>query len=298
MNSAYRYERLLRAATYSAVAVVLVLITVKAVAWGRTGSVSLLASLVDSMMDGLVSLINLVAMRIALTPADREHRFGHGKAEAIAGLAQSAFIAGSALFLLFHAFDRAIHPRALAHVDEGLWVMIISIVLTSALLAFQYFVIRRTGSSLIKADSLHYKSDLLSNIGVLLSLWLASSWSWVDPLAGALIGLYILASATGIARGALSQLMDRELPAELQAQIMDISRAQPGVLGVHDLRTRQSGQARFVQLHLELDASQTLASAHAIADAVEIAISAAIDNAEVIVHQDPQGFDDRRDEWQ
>ena len=289
-------QRLMRTATYAAVAVATLLIVVKAVALAVTGSVSIMATLVDSAMDAAASLVNLLAVRSALKPADRSHRFGHGKAEPLAGLGQSAFIAGSAVFLLLHAGDRLLHPKALQNSDVGIAVMLFSIVLTFALVLYQRHTIKLTGSVAIRADFLHYTGDLLVNGSVILALVLGGGMGWVsvDALFGAGIGLYILYNAWQIVRAAFDHLMDRELPDADRKNILAIVRAHPEVLDIHDLRTRSSGLHSFIQFHIEMDGALSLYQVHGIADAVEADIRQAYPEAEVIIHQDPAGIEEAR----
>ena len=285
---------MLRLATTASVATAAVLVAAKLGAWLLTGSVSLLASLVDSMMDVLASAVNLAAVRWSLLPPDEEHRFGHGKAEALAGLGQAAFIAGSALFLLFHVIDRLLNPQPLEHLAVGLGIMAFSMVATALLIGFQRYVIRHTGSLAIRADSLHYLSDLLTNAGILLALGLVlAGWAWADPLIGLAVAAYILWSAIRIGLDGIDVLMDRELPAEDQERIVAIASATPGVLGVHDVRTRQSGATRFIQLHLELPADARLAESHALVLRVQAALLRAFPDADVMIHQDPVAPDGR-----
>ncbi|MGF1548653.1 MAG: cation diffusion facilitator family transporter [Thiotrichales bacterium] len=282
--------RLLNFATGASVTVAGILIVAKLTAWILTGSVTILASLVDSVMDALASVINLVAVRYSLQPADREHRFGHGKAEALAALAQAAFITGSALFLVLEAGSRLLHPQPVYAVTAGLVVMVFAIVATLILLLIQRYVIKRTQSTAIKADALHYATDFATNAATLLALGLAAfGWHLADPLFALAIAAYILYSAFGIAREAVDLLMDHELPEEVRQQIAAIAFAAPGVRGVHDLRTRQSGHHYFIQIHLEFDDDLRLSEAHRYADAVETEIARTFPNAEVIVHQDPVG---------
>ncbi len=286
--------RLLRLATRAAVAVAVLLIVAKLVAWFLTDSVAILSSLMDSVLDAGASLVNMYAVAHALTPADREHRFGHGKAEALAGLAQSAFISGSALFLLAEASQRLFEPQTIARDDIGIAVMVLSLVLTIGLLMFQRYVIRRTNSIAISADSLHYRGDILANIGVILALVLAGRFGWVhaDAIVAILVAFYILYGAWGIIRSALDQLMDRELPDAQRQRIRQIALDHDQVEDVHDLRTRSSGIHTFIQMHLELDGELPLLAAHEIADQVEAAIQAAFPGAEVIIHQDPAGLEE------
>ncbi len=288
--------RLMRLATYASVGVAVALIAIKIVAYLLTDSVSMLSTLIDSLLDMAASVINLLAVRTALVPADREHRFGHGKAEPLAAMGQSAFIAGSAAFLLVEAGNRLVNPSALQNSAFGIGVMIVSIVATISLVAFQRSVVRRTGSVAIKADSLHYFSDLLVNCAVIaaLILWRQFGWTFVDPLFAAVIGLYILYTAWQIAQGAFDLLMDRELPDAARRRIRDIALAHNAVRDLHDLRTRSSGQATFIQFHLELDGHMPLSRAHEVSDEVEDAILVAFPGAEVIIHQDPAGLAEAR----
>jgi ferrous-iron efflux pump FieF len=279
---------LLKLASVASVITASFLIVVKLAAWYMTGSVSLLASLVDSVMDSIASLINLFAIRYSLQPADKDHRFGHGKAEPLAGLTQAAFIAGSAIFLILHAIDRLRFAHDLEQVGIGIGVMVLAIVLTLILLAIQRYVIQKTDSTAIRADSLHYATDLLTNISILLALYLSTlGWTWADPVFAIAVAIYIFYSAIHIGTEAFHQLMDRELPDEILEQIQATAMSHPEVTGTHETRTRQSGQTRFVQLHLELDEDMSLKQAHAIADEVEAEIKSLLPGAEVLIHQDP-----------
>lgn len=286
--------RLVRFASYASVATAVVLILAKVVAYLMTDSVSLLSTLLDSLLDVAASLLNLVAVRHALTPADREHRFGHGKAEPLAGLGQAAFISGSAVFLLFEAGQRLVTPRPIENTAVGVAVMAVSIAATVALVIFQRHVIRRTGSVAIRADSLHYLGDLLVNGSVIVALLLAAATGWarIDAVFGIFIALYIVHTAWQIARASFDMLMDRELPDDDRRRIREIVGAQPGVLALHDLRTRAAGPNVFIQLHLEMDGRMSLYDAHAVADAVEKAVMQAYPGAEVIIHQDPAGVEE------
>lgn len=288
--------RLMRLATYASVAVASVLIAAKLVAWLATDSVSMLSTLLDSVLDVAASIINLVAVRHALTPADREHRFGHGKAEPLAALGQSAFVAGSAVLLIVEVARRLWRPQPIENGDLGIMVMLGSILLTLALVLFQRHVVRQTGSLAIKADRLHYLGDVLVNGGVILALVLTGlfGWSLIDPIFGAVIAGYILLTAWTIARSSLDMLMDRELPDEDRRKIRGIALAHPEVKALHELRTRASGPSTFIQFHLEMDGQISLYEAHRIADQVENEILAAFPEAEVIIHQDPSGILERR----
>ena len=281
--------RLLRLATYASISVASILIVAKLVAWGLSDSVSLLATLIDSVLDALASLINLIAVRHALTPADKEHRFGHGKAEALAGLSQSMFIAGSAGFLLLEAGRRLISPIAVESVGISMLVMVFSIVATLLLLSFQAHVIRKTNSTAIRADALHYRTDLLVNASVILALWLSvKGWAGFDALFACAIAIYILYSAWEIITVSYDHLMDRELPDEQREEIERLVLQHKSARGLHDLRSRHSGTVTFIQLHLELDDDLSLLEAHKISDEVELCLLEAFPGSEIIIHIDPQ----------
>lgn len=276
-------------ATYAAVGVGTVLILTKFFAWMRTDSLSLQASLIDSLLDMVSSVINLFIVRQALKPADAEHRFGHGKAEALGGLAQSAFIAGSAVWLIIDAFHRLISPHTLQESTTGSIVMMIAIILTLLLVLYQRHVIKQTRSLAISSDSLHYLGDLYTNVGVLISLNVSAFFGWtrLDSLVGAGIAGYILYTSWSIGRRSLDVLMDRELPNESRLQIMEIALSDSRVLGIHDLRTRSAGSQDFIQMHLDMDETLSLLEAHEVANDVEVALQAAFPHAEIIIHQDP-----------
>lgn len=281
-------ETLLPLATYASVATAILLVGLKTWAWLASGSVSLLASLVDSLTDSLASIVNLFAVRLALRPADDNHPFGHGKAESLSALAQSAFIGGSAVFLLLNAVERLLHPQPLQQTTLGIAVMLVSLLLTLALVLFQRWVLRHAQSQAVSADSLHYVTDFASNIVVLVALVLAA-WGWqrADAVLALLLGGWIFWSAAKIAIEAVNTLMDKALPPADVARIEAAALAVPGVLGIHDLRTRLSGARHFIQMHIDLDARLNIVEAHDIAVAVAAQIRALFEEAEVIVHQDP-----------
>jgi len=267
---------------------------VKSAAWFVTDSVAIISTLIDSVLDALASVVTLLAVHHAVQPADREHRFGHGKAEALAGLGQAAFITGSSVLLMYEAVSRLTTPQPIANEFIGIGVMGFSILLTLGLVSYQQHVVRKTASVAIGADRLHYVSDLLVNAAVIVAL-LATSYlgrSWIDPALAVLVALYILWSAWRIVRGVLDILMDRELPDEERLRIREIVLAHKAVQDMHDLRSRRSGTNTFIQLHIELDGAMRLIEAHAIADAVEADIRDAFPGAEVIIHQDPAGIEE------
>ena len=286
--SAQQHATLLRFASGASVIVAIILISAKAWAWLESGSVSIMASLIDSSMDAIASIINLLAIRYALMPADDDHRFGHGKAEALAGIAQSMFIVGSASFLLLHAVGRAHNPEELGDLDVGLWVMILSLLLTSGLVLLQKYTIAKTQSTAIEADSLHYIGDILMNLAVIAALYMASRGiTGIDTWLGVAIALFLVYSAWKIGEKSFHYLLDREIGPEVSHTIETLISQQEKIKGFHDLRTRESGIQQFIQLHIELDAHMSLIEAHDIAEALEMNIIAEFPRADVIIHQDP-----------
>ncbi|WP_085687910.1 MULTISPECIES: cation diffusion facilitator family transporter [unclassified Pseudomonas] len=289
MTTSTEHARLLRLATRASVAVACTLIIAKAIAWWLSGSVSMLAGLTDSALDGVTSLLNLLAVHYALRPADDDHRYGHGKAESLAGMAQALFIGGSAVLIAFQAYERLKNPEPLGAPWLSIGVIVFSLLLTVALLMLQHRVIRQTGSNAVRADSLHYRSDLLLNGSILIALVMAGlGFDQLDAWFGLGIAGYILWSAIQIARESFSVLMDEELPTDVSQHMLELACGVPGVLGAHDLRTRISGNHWFVQLHLELPGELTLSVAHGISDQAADAIHKAYPKAEVLVHADPQ----------
>jgi len=280
---------LMRRATHASLAIAFTLIVLKLGAFFLTGSVALLSSLIDSLLDSIASFVNYFAVKQSLEPADNEHRFGHGKAEPLAGLAQAAFITGSSLFLAFEAIDRLLHPVAVQHGGIGIGVMLISLILTIILVLYQRYVINKTGSLAIRADAVHYVSDISMNLGVIAALVLAYFFNLdeADPIFALIIAAYIVYSVWQIIAQSLDQLMDKELPDEDRDRIDEIARGNPDVIAIHDLRTRTSGKNVFIQLHLELNGDMNLYQAHTIADDVQARLEEAFPGADVIIHEDP-----------
>ncbi|GIU13079.1 iron transporter [Shewanella sp. c952] len=288
MNDSSQYDFWVKLASRAAVATALTLIVIKLAAWMYSGSASMLASLTDSFADALASIVNFIAIRYAIVPADQDHRYGHGKAEPLAALAQSAFILGSAFLLFFHGGERLINPVEVKHATLGVIVSIIAIIMTFALVMLQKRALAATSSTVVEADALHYKSDLFLNAAVLLALVLSQyGWWWADGLFAVLIALFIGQQAIGLAYRSVQSLLDRELDDETRTKITDIAINDPQVRGIHDLRTRESGKTMFIQFHLELDGALSLEQAHNIAVETSSRIRQEFTDAEVIIHQDP-----------
>ena len=282
------YGQLISRAALAATVMASVLLLIKIFAWWYTGSVSILAALVDSLVDIAASLTNLWVVRYSLQPADDEHTFGHGKAESLAALAQSMFISGSALFLLLTGIQHLAQPQVMNKPGIGVIVTLIALVSTLVLVSFQRWVVRRTQSQAVRADMLHYQSDVMMNGAILVALGLSwYGWHRADALFALGIGIYILYSALRMGYEAIQSLLDRALPDGERQEIIDIVTAWPGVSGAHDLRTRQSGPTRFIQIHLEMEDNLPLVQAHVIAEQVEQAILRRFPGSDVIIHQDP-----------
>ncbi|MCW7552548.1 cation diffusion facilitator family transporter [Endozoicomonas gorgoniicola] len=282
-------SRLMTYATIASVATAFLLIVVKIIAWNMTGSLSLLATLVDSVMDAVASLITLVAVRISLTPADDEHRFGHGKAEYLSVLMQAAFISGSAIVLFLQAINRLASDNTLLVNEEiGIAVMVISISATIALLAFQRYVVRCTDSTAIAADAMHYKVDLLTNTAVIVAL-VASvyGYSSMDSFLTIAISVYMLVGVVRLVWEAIQHLMDHSLPLEQLQEIERRCLSVEGVISVHEIRTRVSGQVLFIQMHLDLSGDLTLREAHEIGYQAKQSVLEWLPNADIIIHLDP-----------
>ncbi len=288
-NTRTSTSKLLKKAAYASTGTASCLICIKLTAWLLTGSIAIMASLVDSLMDAASSLINLFAIRYSLKSPDEDHQFGHGKAESLAGLAQASFIAGSGLFLLIHTGERLANPQPLKELGIGIWIMVIAVIVTTSLVLFQNYVIRKTGSIAIKADSLHYKTDILSNTaGIAVLILSCYGWNIFDPVLAFAIAIYVLYSSGQIAADALDVLMDRELPGQTRQKICDIALTHGEVTGIHDLRTRLSGQTVMIQFHLNIDGSVSLSEAHRIAKEVEAMLFEEFPDADIIIHQDPE----------
>lgn len=283
-----KYIKSVKRAANLAIVVALTLIIVKAFAWWKTGSIAILAAMTDSLVDLFASVTNFLVLRFALQPADEEHTFGHGKAESLAALAQSAFITGSAAFLLLQGVQRLSEPQLAQQSELGIGISLFSIGLTAALVWYQRKVVKQTGSPAIAADSLHYQTDLYMNAAILVAMVLNFyGVIYADAIFAIGIALYILYSAGVMFWEAMQALLDKALPQEEIEQIWAIVKDQPNIISIHDLKTRRAGAVRFIQLHLEMDDDLTLMQAHDISDELEQKLLAAFPHSEVIIHQEP-----------
>lgn len=287
----HRRHRYALMAGAAAIGTVAVLIVLKFVAWIATGSASVLASLIDSIIDAGASTVNFLAIRYALKPADEDHRYGHGKAEGLAALFQAAMIAGGAFFLLLEACSKLFTAAPMTDHMLAVGVMGVSLVLSILLVGIQKYALKQAPSLAVEADSAHYSTDIIVNAGTIaavLAMYVGGP-SWIDPVFALVVMGYLAKTAWGIAAKGADMLMDRELPEEKRERISGIVLAHPDVLGMHDLRTRQMGMNLHISFDIEIDPDKTLCQAHAVAKAVEADLLREFPHAEIMIHQDPAG---------
>ena len=289
-------RKLTRIASMISLAVALVLVGIKVWAWAATGSIALLTSAADGLVDVLASLVTLVGVRYAGRPADKGHRYGHGKAEAVAAFVQALLLGGAGLVLGGESIGRIINPQPLAALGLGIWVIIFSSLAATGLVLMQSFVVKRTGSTAIAADRAHYITDVAVNIAVLVALVLEHYLDWTrsDSVGALLISFYMLWNAKGMAADALKQLLDRELDVEDRKRVRAAVLGCEGVKGVHDIRTRNGGDRVFVEFHVEVDGKLSVDVGHDIGDAAEAAVRLLFTAADVTAHLEPAGIDDDR----
>lgn len=281
-------------AAIASVATALFLTLLKGWATIETGSVALLGSLADTGFDLLASLLTLFSVRYAAQPADDEHRFGHGKAEALSALVQVTLVSVSALFIGWRAFDRLGEAARPDHPELGIGVSLVAIAVTLALLAYQRHVIRRTRSVAIHGDQLHYQGDLLLNVAVIIAIALDAflGWRGADPIFGLAIAGWLLWGAHSAAQRAIDQLLDREWPAEKRKRFLEVAMRHPELKGIHDMRTRSSGMHDFCQFHVWVDPQMTVLEAHQVMDEIEAELMREFPGVEVLIHPDPLGHKD------
>ncbi len=294
MNGTEQQSRgkLTRSAAYASITVAIVLVSLKTWATWRTGSTAMLGSLADSTLDLIASLVTLVGVWIAALPADEKHRFGHGKAEALAAMVQVMLIAISAAGIALRAIERLLGGAETQAAAEGIGVSLFAIAVTFLLIAWQRVVIRRTGSVAIKTDNVHYQSDLLLNLAVIAALALDqfAGFKEADPLFGLGIAIWLAWGAWRAASEAVDHLMDKEWPEERREAFVEVLARHPDIRGVHDMRTRTSGADDFVQFHMAVDPNLTVVEAHDLMDEVEERLAREFPGVEVLIHPDPEGL--------
>ena len=283
-----------RSAAYASITVALLLVGLKAWASWITGSTAMLGSLADTALDLIASLATLAGVWVASQPADREHRFGHGKAEALAAMFQVVLISISALTLAARGVQQLTSGERVAAPVEGIGVSLVSIALTFGLLAWQRYVIARTRSLAISTDHVHYQSDLLLNLAVIAALGLDSyaGLSGADPVLGLAIAAWLAWGAWRASHQAITQLMDEEWPDEKRKRFIEVLARHPELRGLHDLRTRTSGNRDFVQFHVWVDGDMTVREAHRVMDEIELKLLAEFPDVEILIHPDPDGHVD------
>ena len=288
-------SKLTSRAALASISMALFLVGLKAWASWDTGSVAMLGSLADTLLDFIASLITFLGVRWAAMPADEEHRYGHGKAEALAALSQVTLITLSALAIAWRAFDRLQSGETTRGLELGVGVSIVAMAATFGLLAYQRYVIRKTGSVAILTDHVHYQTDVLLNLSVIAALLLDQlvGWPLADPLFGFAIAGWLMYGAWGAASHSVDQLMDREWPDSERESFLAATRDYPELDGLHDLRTRTSGAHRFVQFHVWVPGEWTVQDAHGRMDAVEEKLQKRFPGTEIIIHLDPEGHTDR-----
>ena len=288
------FNTLKRSAALASIFVALFLLALKGWAAWRTGSTAMLGSLADTVLDLAASLATLLGVWIASQPADEQHRFGHGKAEAIAAMFQVVLITISALAIAGRAIEQMVSDGRTEAAAEGIAVSLVALAATFALLAWQRFVLSRTSSIAIETDHVHYKSDLFLNLAVIAALALDqyAGWAGADPLFGLGIGAWLAWNAWAASQKAIIQLMDREWPEDKKRRFLDVLARQPDLRGVHDLRTRTSGNRDFVQFHVWIDPSMTVHEAHRVMDEIEMRLHREFPEVEILIHPDPEGLID------
>lgn len=283
-----------RSAALASIAVALFLLGLKGWAVLQTGSSAMIGSLADTVLDLAASLTTLVGVWVAAQPADEGHRFGHDKAEAIAALFQVVLISISALAIIAHSVERLVSGGRVQAAGEGIAVSVVAMVATIILLGWQRYVLRRTASLAIATDHMHYKSDIMLNLAVIgaLALDQYAGFGGADPLFGMAIGLWLGWNAWKASRNAVTQLMDREWPEEKRQRLLELMAREPELVGVHDLRTRTSGNRDFAQFHVWVDPAMTVRDAHDVMDAIEARVKREFPDVEILIHPDPEGLVD------
>jgi cation diffusion facilitator family transporter len=294
MNTA-NHCGLIKTASYLSFLIALIILNIKTYGWFITNSQSIMASLIDSMLDITSSFINLIAIRFAMEPPDYNHRFGHEKVQDLAIFSQSIFFFASAFFTCFSSIKSLAEKSVPGNIPYGTNIMYLCIILTLILVLYQTYVIKKTGSEIIKVDKLHYFTDLLANIMVIISINLSNYFWFIDPLFGIIISFYIFHTSYSLFKKAFKNLIDQELPEEDRRKIVMIINKHPQIKGIHDMKTRYAAHKPFIQCHLEMDGNMSLSDAHTISDEIAFAILKSFPGAEIIIHQDPYGLEENVD---
>lgn len=284
-------DQLVKNASYASVATGMLILLFKL--WGavHSSSISLMASLIDSMLDVTSSIVNMLAIHAALNPPDDKHRFGHNKIEDLAVFGQGVVFIVSGSFALYVAIKHILLGQHIQNPDTALNSILICTVLTLILILYQSYVIAKTNSHIIKSDRIHYISDLGSTLAVIISLYLSRYFHYIDYALGIIIALYIISSSTRLLKQSIKNLIDEEFSDGDKEKILEVLRNDSSILDVHDMKTRYAGNKAFIQFHISLDPEISLVKAHEIADRIEVKLREIFSESEIIIHQDPLGYD-------
>ena len=300
MENQKNTDLLVRSASIASLLVASTLIVLKSYGWVTTASVSLLGSLADSLIDFLASVFVFVAISYSMLPADAKHRFGYDKSEGLAAFVQSLFIGISGIYVCFEAIKRLLHPSQINQPSTAIWIILVSIVLTLALVMYQKYVVKISKSIAIESDRYHYLTDTFINFSVLFSIAI-TGWTrfvFIDALVGLLISGVVFYTSVTLLKKSFRILLDQEIQSEDRDQIREIALDHPKVLGFHDLRTRDTGRKYIIQFHLELDPNMSLLESHEITDEVTDNVLKLYPDSELIIHTDPLGIDEVRDQFE
>ena len=300
MENQKNTDLLIRSASIASLLVASTLIVLKYYGWVATTSVSLLGSLADSLIDFLASVFVFIAISYSLLPADAKHRFGYGKSEGLAAFIQSLLIGISGIYVCFEAIKRLLNPSQINQPSIAIWIVLISIVLTLTLVMYQKYVVKKSKSMAIESDQYHYLTDIFINLSVLFSI-VITGWTrfvFIDALVGLLISGVVLYTSVTLLKKSFKILLDQEIQSDDRDRIREIALDHPKVLGFHDLRTRDTGRKYIIQFHLELDPNMSLLESHEITDEVTDNVLKLYPDSELIIHTDPLGIDEVRDQFE
>ena len=300
MENQKNTDPLVRSASIASLLVASTLIVLKYYGWVTTTSISLLGSLADSLIDFLASIFVFIAISYSLLPADAKHRFGYGKSEGLAAFIQSLLIGISGIYVCFEAIKRLLNPSQINQPSIAIWIILVSIALTLALVMYQKYVVKKSKSIAIESDQYHYLTDTYVNISVLFSI-VITGWTrfvFIDALVGLLISGVVLYTSVTLLKKSFKILLDQEIQSDDRDRIREIALDHPKVLGFHDLRTRDTGRKYIIQFHLELDPNMSLLESHEITDEVTDNVLKLYPDSELIIHTDPLGIDEVRDQFE
>lgn len=286
-------DLLIKRASYASIITGIIILIIKILGWIKSDSIALFASLVDSLLDITSSCINAIAIQIALSPPDNNHRFGHNKVQDLAIFGQSVFFISSGAFTMFISLKKITQEHTIQNFEQGIISMALCTVLCLILVAYQSYVIKKTNSSIIKSDRMHYIADSASDVAVVVSIFGSQYFNKLDAILGIMISLYIIFSAIHLLKKSVNNLIDTEFSDQDKAKIFQILRNNQNILGVHELKTRYAGDKGFIQMHIDLEPNMSLVQAHHISEELAQELIEAFPHSEVIIHQDPLGHDKR-----